>query len=169
MGSKFGGRLPYLALVVVILILDRWTKWLVDTTLSMNQTISVIDGLLNITYVPNTGIAFGILNSASLPAKAALFSVFAGGAAIGVVIYSLRSPVGRRLLQTGLALILAGALGNVYDRLKYGYVIDFLEFYWHSYSWPSFNVADSAISVGVALLAIEILRNDSSSAVAGRS
>jgi signal peptidase II len=141
---------------------------MIDATLSLNQTVSVIDGFFNITYVPNTGIAFGILNSASLPAKTAIFSIFAGGAAIGVVVYSLRSPAGNRLLQTGLSLILAGALGNVYDRITYGYVIDFLEFYFRSYHWPSFNVADSAITVGVALLALEILRNDRPSSETAR-
>ena len=166
---KFRDRLPYLILAVAILALDRWTKWMIDTQLSLNQTISVIDGFFNITYVPNTGIAFGILNSVSSPAKTALLSAFAAGAAIGVVLYSLRNPANHRLFQVALSMILAGAVGNLYDRIRYGYVIDFLEFYIGDYRWPSFNVADSAISTGVVLLALEIFRNDSSSKTAART
>ena len=75
----------------------------------------------------------------------------------------------RRLFQVALSMILAGAVGNLYDRIRYGYVIDFLEFYIGDYRWPSFNVADSAISTGVVLLALEIFRNDSSSKTAART
>ena len=169
MESTVWTRLPYLAMVLIVLFLDRWTKWMIDTTLSLNQTITVIDGFFNITYVPNTGIAFGILNTASLPAKTVIFSLFAGAAALGVIVYSLRTPVSNRLLQTGLSLILAGALGNVYDRVRYGYVIDFLEFYFRSYHWPSFNIADSAITAGVGLLALEIFRHDKPSNAPSRA
>ena len=77
-----------------------------------------------------------------------------------VVIYSLKNPAGNRLLQAALGLILGGALGNLYDRVSYGYVIDFIEFYYRNWHWPSFNIADSAISVGVALLAIEIFHHE---------
>ena len=95
--------------------------------------------------------------------KAVLLSAFAGLAALLVVGYSLRTPLGKRLLHIALALILGGALGNLYDRLAYGYVVDFLEFYLRGHYWPSFNVADSAISIGVVLLAIEITRNEAPS------
>lgn len=168
MDSRIRRRLPYIALIAAVLILDRWSKWMIDTTLSLNQTITVIDGLFNITYVPNTGIAFGILNSASMPSKRILFSLFAAAAAMGVAIYSLRSSASNRLLQTGLALILAGALGNMYDRIAHGYVIDFLDFYLRSYHWPSFNVADSALVAGVGLLVLEILRDGRNAKAEGR-
>jgi signal peptidase II len=77
-----------------------------------------------------------------------------------VIIYSLRNEARNRLLQGALALILAGALGNLYDRIRYGYVIDFLELHARGYYWPSFNVADTAISIGVILLAWEMFRNE---------
>ncbi len=77
-------------------------------------------------------------------------------AIVAVIAYSLRSPVRNLLLQVALCLVLGGALGNLFDRLSYGYVVDFLEIYWRGYQWPTFNVADSAISIGVILLAIEI-------------
>ena len=156
----FQGRLPYAVLVVATLVLDRWTKVLIRHRFDLNETIPVIDGFFNITYVRNTGVAFGIFSSISSPAKSVLLSVFTACAAVVVVTYSVRSPARNRLLQIALSLILGGALGNLYDRLAYGYVVDFLEFYAGNYHWPSFNVADSAISTGVALLALEIIRSE---------
>ena len=160
---KFQGRLPYALLVVAVLTVDRWTKLLIQKRFELNESISVIDGLFNITYVRNTGVAFGIFSSISSPAKSILLSVFTACAAVVVVTYSVRSPARNRLLQIALALILGGALGNLYDRLVYSYVVDFIELYAGSYHWPSFNVADSAISIGVALLALEIIRNETPS------
>lgn len=160
MKSKLRARLPYLFIAAVALVLDRSTKWLIDSNLALNQTIPVIDGLFNITYVRNTGIAFGIFNTVSSPVKSVFLSIFTAGAVAGVLIYSLRSAIGNRLLQVGLSLIFAGAVGNLYDRITRGYVIDFLEFYYRTYHWPSFNVADTAISIGVGLLALEIFFND---------
>jgi len=157
---KLQGRFPYLLLVAATLVLDRWTKVLIQKRFDLNESISVIDGFFNITYVRNTGVAFGIFSSISSPAKSVLLSVFTACAAVLVVTYSVRSPARNRLLQIALGLILGGALGNLYDRLAYGYVVDFLEFYAGSYHWPSFNVADSAISIGVGLLAIEIIRSE---------
>ena len=160
---KFQGRLPYALLVAAALVLDRWTKVLIQKRFDLNESISLIDGFFNITYVRNTGVAFGIFSSISSPAKSLLLSIFTACAAVVVVTYSVRSPVDNRLLQIALSLILGGALGNLYDRLAYVYVVDFLEFYLGSYHWPSFNIADSAISTGVALLALEIIRNEAPS------
>lgn len=160
---KFQGRLPYAVLVAATLLLDRWTKLLILKRFDLNESIPVIDGFFNITYVRNTGVAFGIFSSFSSPAKSVLLSLFTACAAIVVVTYSVRSPARNRLLQVALSLILGGALGNLYDRLSYGYVVDFLEFYLGNYHWPSFNVADSAISTGVALLALEIIRSEAPS------
>src|SRR6266581_1300948 len=163
MPFKFQGRLPYLLLVAATLLLDRWTKALIQNRFDLNESIPVIDGFFNITYVRNTGVAFGIFSSVSSPAKSVLLSVFTAFAAAVVITYSVRSPARNRLLQVALGLILGGALGNLYDRLAYGYVVDFLEFYAGNYHWPSFNVADSAISTGVILLALEIIRNEAPS------
>ena len=163
MALKFQSRLPYIVLVALTLVLDRSTKALIQSRLTLNESISVIDGLLNITYVRNTGVAFGIFSSITSPAKSILLSLFTAVAAIVVVIYSVRSPVRNRLLQVALSLILAGALGNLFDRISYGYVVDFIEVYFRSYQWPSFNIADSAITTGVVLLAFEIIRNETES------
>jgi signal peptidase II len=161
MTVKFSDRFPYIFLVLFILLLDRWTKWLIDTRLLLNQTIVVIDGFFNITYVRNTGVAFGILDSVQSSMKSTLLAILTVGAVIGVIVYSWRTPLSQKLLQAALSLILAGALGNLYDRVRYGYVIDFIEIYFRDYRWPSFNVADSAITTGVALLAIEMFRKES--------
>lgn len=160
MRSKFKSRLPYLLVILAIIGLDRWTKWLIDTKLLLNQTIFIIDGFFNITYVRNTGVAFGILDPVNLPLKSTVLAVLTMAAVTGVLIYSWRTPISQTLLHVALSLILAGALGNLYDRIRYGYVIDFLEVYFRDYRWPSFNVADSAISVGVGLLVLQIFRKD---------
>jgi len=165
MGMSFNlqGRLPYVLLVAATLAFDRWTKALIQKRFDLNASMSVIDGFFNITYVRNTGVAFGIFSSISSPAKSVLLSVFTACAAVVVITFSVRTPAHNRLLQIALSLVLGGALGNLYDRLAYGYVVDFLELYAGSYHWPSFNVADTAISIGVALLAIEIIRNEAPS------
>src|ERR1700757_3904920 len=120
MSFNLQGRLPYVLLVAATLALDRWTKALIQKRFDLNASMSVIDGFFNITYVRNTGVAFGIFSSISSPAKAVLLSVFTACAAVVVVTYSVRSPARNRLLQIGLSLILGGALGNLYDRLAYG-------------------------------------------------
>jgi signal peptidase II len=158
MTLNFKSRLPYAGIILAVVILDRWTKWLIDTRLQLNQTIQVIDGFFNITYVRNTGVAFGILDPMRSPLKSTVLAVLTVAAIVGVIIYSWRAPVTQKLLQLALSLILAGALGNLYDRIHYEYVIDFIEVYYRDYRWPSFNVADSAITTGVALLALEIFR-----------
>jgi len=163
MSLRFQRRLTYILVAAATLALDRWTKALIQKRFDLNESISVIDGFFNITYVRNTGVAFGIFDPLSLPAKSVLLSVFTAVAAVVVITYSVRSSLRNRLLQFALALVLGGALGNLYDRLAYGYVVDFLEFYVRTYHWPSFNVADSAISIGVILLALEILRNEAPS------
>jgi signal peptidase II len=162
MSSRFQPRLPYVFLVGGTLLADRWSKAGIRDRFDLYESISVIDGFFNITYVQNTGVAFGIFSSVTSPAKSLLLSLFTACAAVVVIMYSLRSPPGNRLLQFALALILGGALGNLYDRLAYGYVVDFLELYIGPYHWPAFNVADSAISAGVVLLALEIIRNETS-------
>jgi len=160
MSFKFQGRLPYIVVIAATLLLDRWTKLLIQSRFELNESATVIDGFFNITSVRNTGVAFGIFSSVSSPVKSVLLSAFTALAAALVIVYSVRSPARNRLLQVALSLILGGALGNLYDRLAYGYVIDFLELYIGSYHWPSFNIADSAISIGVVLLTIEVIRNE---------
>lgn len=166
MAYEIRGRLPYLLLVVVTLVSDRWTKALIDSRLLLNQTIPVIDGLLSITYVRNTGVAFGILDSGPSSTKSTALAALTVAAIGGVLVYSWTTPIRHRLTHVALSLILAGAVGNLYDRVRFGYVIDFIEVYYKSFHWPSFNIADTAISVGVGLLALDMFRKDRNDAAA---
>src|SRR5437867_5328311 len=104
MPFKFQGRLPHLLLVAATLLLDRWTKALVQNRFDLSESIPIIDGFFNITYVRNTGVAFGIFSSISSPAKSVMLSIFTACAAVVVVTYSVRSPANNRLLQVALSL-----------------------------------------------------------------
>ena len=160
MQSSLWARLPYLVLVFLILLIDRISKTAIRLHFDLGQPVPVIDGAFNITYVQNTGVAFGILDSFSSSFKVVLLCLVASIAAIAVIIFSFRNSPHNRLLQISLGMILAGALGNLFDRIQYRYVIDFLEFHAGNHYWPSFNVADAAITIGVILLAWETFRNE---------
>ena len=160
MQANLRSRFPYIILAGLILVLDRISKSSITTRFDLGQPAPVIDGLFNITYVQNTGVAFGIFNAFSSPVKVFFLCLVAAIAAIVVIIYSLRNDPRNKLLQGALALVLAGALGNLYDRISLGYVIDFLEFHARGYYWPSFNLADTSITIGVMLLAWEIFHNE---------
>ncbi|MBM3246056.1 MAG: signal peptidase II [Candidatus Omnitrophica bacterium] len=136
-----------LILVVIILSLDQLTKIIAAKNLILNQSVPVIKDIFHFTLIHNRGAAFGILKN-QLP----LF-IFTSLLAIILIYRSLRDAP-HRLYRVSLGLILAGALGNLIDRLFFGYVVDFLDFR----VWPVFNIADSAISIGAILLGYSILR-----------
>ena len=147
-----------LLVVAGIAVADQVTKLLVVTELGLLQTVPIIPGLLNLTHVRNSGVAFGILNSADFAFKPALMAVFALGALVGVGLYATQLPLGHRWARAGLALILGGAAGNLLDRARQGYVVDFVDVYWRGWHFWAFNVADAAITVGVAILIVDLLR-----------
>lgn len=147
-----------LAVTVLILGLDQATKILIDRSMALYQSRPVIDGLFSITYMRNRGAAFSFLSGFSyrLP-----FFIGISLAALVVIIFAYRKlRDDQTLAAVALAMIFAGALGNLIDRIRLGEVIDFLDVYWRTYHWPAFNVADSAICVGVALLAFDMLREE---------
>jgi signal peptidase II len=145
-------RLPYLLIAAAIIVLDAWTKWLVNRHIDLHETIPLIPDFLQLVHVRNTGAAFGIGANAESRLVPLLLNVGAIGVFCVVVVYAFRAAVTDRLLQTGLHLILGGAIGNLIDRFRLGYVVDFVDVYVKSHHWPAFNVADSAICVGIALL-----------------
>ncbi len=147
-----------LLLVPLILVIDQLTKVYIDRTMKLYQTIPVIDGLFSITYLRNKGAAFSFLADASWRLPFFILVSLIAVVAILVALGKLRDD--QRLGAVSLALILSGAVGNLIDRVRLGEVIDFLDVYWKSHHWPAFNVADSAICVGVALLAIDMLREE---------
>ncbi len=156
--SAKGVRAGYYLIALMVVALDRLTKLLVVRNITLNEGfISVIPGLFSITHVENRGAAFGIFNESPTHAKYILLVGFSSLAVIAVLI--LLWKLGTELSTTGfgLALILGGALGNQWDRLVQRKVTDFLHLYYGQYSWPDFNVADSAIVVGATLLIFEIV------------
>jgi signal peptidase II len=141
-----------------VFALDRLTKLLVEARIGFEDTVKVIPGFFDIVHSQNRGVAFGIFNDSAFEWRTALL-VVASLAAVVVVSWILRHPerLDRRMFW-GLALVLGGALGNVYDRIVAGQVTDFLLFYVGDYQWPAFNAADSAIVVGSGLLLIDLVR-----------
>ena len=149
----------YLGIAGAIAALDQVAKAIVDRYMELHESHTIVEGLARLTYVQNRGAAFGILSDADLPYQSVLFSIVSILALGAIAVYAWKLPVTSRLPQTALALIMGGAVGNLLDRMRLGYVIDYVDVYWGRHHWPAFNVADSAISVGVALLVLDILRN----------
>ena len=145
-------RVHYLALAIAVIILDIWTKALVLARIELHEAVPIIPNFFQLVHVRNTGAAFGIGANASSKLVPLLLNFGAIAVFCVVVVYALRSAVSDRLLQTGLHLILGGAIGNLLDRFRFGYVVDFLDVYVGNHHWPAFNVADSAICIGIALL-----------------
>ncbi len=143
-----------------ILVLDQWTKSLIIQKLLLYQKVEVIQGFFNILHVRNTGGAFGIFGGDKGGLGSILF-VVVSLVAVGVIVFLfIRIKEDEKTLALSFSLILSGAIGNLIDRLRYGEVIDFLDFYLSSTHWPTFNVADSAICIGIGLMALELLKRD---------
>jgi len=139
----------------IVLVLDQLTKYIIQTHVRLHTIITVLPGFFNITHVRNKGAAFGMLSNLPEFWRSAFFITitFAAVAALIALIVKTRE----RLPVYAFSLIAGGAVGNVIDRIRYGEVVDFIQWYVKDYYWPSFNVADSAISIGVGLLVIEML------------
>jgi len=148
----------YFSLIALLVVaLDRYTKWLIAHRLSMHDSITVIPGFFRIIHTENPGAAFGLFADSPSQWKVALLIVFLLVAL--AIVSMLLWKNSHRLTSTGigLSLILGGALGNLWDRIVSRHVVDFLLFYVGRYQWPAFNVADSAIVVGACLLVFEIV------------
>jgi signal peptidase II len=148
----------FLAIAVMVVLLDQLSKAWILATLKLHEGFSLIDGFFNVVHVRNPGAAFGFLAGAP-PLFRYIFFIAVTVAAILLILHYLRtSRIEETSLISALALILAGAVGNLIDRVRFGEVVDFLDVYMGSYHWPAFNVADSAISVGAACLIVILLR-----------
>jgi signal peptidase II len=146
-----------LLLSFVVLVLDQWTKWLVETRLPPHSSREILPGLLHLSHVRNTGVAFGLLPAQGETWATAALVLLSAGALFFVGWYFLRTSEDQKLLLVALALVLGGAVGNLVDRIATGAVTDFVGVYLGSYRWPDFNVADSAISVGLVLMLLDAL------------
>jgi len=144
-------------LPAVIVLLDQVSKAIVRRTLPLHESVSVIPGIMDFTHIRNTGAAFGFLNGVDFPFKTIVIAIVATAALIGVAWYAAGLANHQTLARVGLALIIGGAAGNLIDRVIAGSVVDFVDVYWRSYHFWAFNVADSAISIGVAIMILDMI------------
>ncbi|NIQ96918.1 MAG: signal peptidase II [Desulfuromonadales bacterium] len=144
--------------LAVILPLDQATKALITARFRLYESVTVIENFFHITYVRNKGAAFGILSDS--PYRIPFFITVTAVAIIGLLWYLLRHRDGSAWLHMALSLILSGAVGNLIDRIRFGEVIDFVDVHWYQHHWPAFNVADSAITVGVVLMLVDLWREE---------
>jgi signal peptidase II len=144
-------------LALVIVVLDQAVKAVVRQRIALNESITVIPGFFDLTRVHNTGTAFGFMNATDFPFKTAILACVAIAALAALAVYAATLPADQWLARTGLALILGGAAGNLIDRVTAGYVIDFVDLYWSGWHFWAFNVADASITVGVALMILDLL------------
>ena len=144
------------ALAAVVILLDQVTKALVRMRLALHDSVEIVPGLLDFTHVRNTGAAFGFLNAVDIPMKPVLMSAVALAALVAIGLFALRTGADEPLTRIGLALVCGGATGNLIDRITAGYVVDFVDVHWMGWHFWTFNVADSAITVGACLLILEM-------------
>jgi signal peptidase II len=154
--APYPSKLRYLLVSLAVVVLDQWTKWLVEVHLDRRIAQPVVPGFLNLTHVRNTGVAFGLfaangLNTSWLLTALGLLALAA------VAVYFGFASVRDRWLMVALGLVVGGAVGNLIDRIASGAVTDFIDVYVGIHHWPSFNVADAAISIGIVLMAIDSL------------
>jgi signal peptidase II len=155
--SKNSARIFYLFLALMVVLLDRWSKYLVAKRIRLYSHVQVIPGFFRITHTENTGAAFSLFADSPAPWKTALLIAFSAVALIVVVALLWKNNHAHVTTGIGLSLIMGGALGNLWDRAVHGRVVDFLLVYVKQYQWPVFNIADSAIVIGAGLLVIEVL------------
>jgi signal peptidase II len=151
------GARPFLLIAGLVVVLDQMTKALVLANMPIYHSIAVIPGFFNLTHIRNPGGAFGFMAAGSQGLRNLLFR-WRVGLAMGLIVFFYRStPKTHPVLASALAMIFGGAVGNLIDRLRFGEVVDFLDLYLGAYHWPAFNVADSAITVGITIFIAHVV------------
>jgi signal peptidase II len=149
-------RKYHILIATAVVILDRLTKWVVSQNITLHDSVDVIPGVFRLTHVQNQGAAFGLFSESPSEWKVAMLILFSIAALAVVSALLWRNGNAMNTTAIALSLVFGGALGNLWDRISDGRVIDFLDFYLGSHHWPAFNIADSAIVVGALLLLSEI-------------
>jgi signal peptidase II len=144
-------------IALVLIVADQITKALVHQSVGPYDAVAVIPGLVDLVHVRNEGVAFGLLNQVDLPFKPVVTSALALAALGGIVWYARHLQPHERLARLGLACILGGAIGNLIDRVRQGYVLDFVDVYWNNWHFWAFNVADASITIGAILVFADLL------------
>lgn len=148
--------LAWLWLSVAIIVVDQWSKWLVSSKMYLSESIPLIPNFFHFTRAHNYGAAFSFLHDAG-GWQRWLFAGIAIAVSVGMLIWLRRLPQHARFLACAITLLLGGAIGNLYDRIVLGYVVDFLHVFYGNWHFPAFNIADCAISIGAAMLVIDAL------------
>ena len=147
----------------VLIVMDQYTKFMVTLHIPLNYSVEVIEGLFNLTHIRNSGVAFGLFADQQSEYKALIFIVISTIAILAILIIFHQNPKEKKLVQTGLILIFSGAIGNLIDRTLHGEVIDFFDFIINGHRFPAFNIADSCITIGVALMVADLFSGKSPS------
>ena len=161
--------LPLLLTSGVLILIDQWTKFLVTIHIPLYFSVRVIDNFFNITHIRNPGVAFGLFANHESEYKVLFFIIISAIAIVAILILFHQTPKTRRMVRAGLTLILSGAIGNLMDRIVHKEVIDFIDLYYQKFHWPAFNVADSCITIGVALMILDLFWHHPEASVASKS
>lgn len=144
-------------IAIGVVVLDQLVKAVVRPRLGLFDSITVIPGFFSLTRVHNTGAAFGLLNAIDIPYKTAVMALVQTAALVGLAAYAATLAPGQRLTRIGLSFVIGGAIGNLIDRVTAGYVLDFFDFYWRGWHFWAFNIADASITIGVALMILDLI------------
>ena len=155
-----GTRLLYLGLSLLLFGLDRLSKSMVVARLPLYESVPIIENFFHLTHVANTGALFGLMAGMASPLRGLIFITIPVLAIFLILAFQIRTRENDFLIQTGLSLILGGAMGNLYDRIAFGHVVDFLDFSLAGHHWPAFNLADSSICLGVFTLILDLFRRE---------
>jgi signal peptidase II len=157
-GTDLGhpGRM-FWAVSLAVIVADQVTKAVVRSHVPLYDSVNVIPRFMDVVHVRNAGVAFGLFNDARLPFKAATTVAMAALALVGISLYARQLRREEALARLGLSLVLGGAIGNLLDRIRAGYVLDFVDVYWRNWHFWAFNVADAAITIGAILVFAELL------------
>ena len=143
-------------IVLTIVTLDQVSKYAIRINLELHESVTILVERLNLIYIENTGAAFGFLSNVSFPFKTTILVFAAIIALLYIAFYMVTLPSSQWLARTGLSCILGGAMGNLIDRVRTGAVVDFIDLYWREWHFWAFNVADTAITVGVIVMIIDL-------------
>ncbi len=143
-----------------LILIDQYTKFLVNTQIPLYYSIKVIDDFFNLTHVRNPGVAFGLFADQDSEYKVLVFILIASVAIVAILILYYQTPDDKKMVRVGLIMIFSGAIGNLIDRVVYKEVIDFVDIYFGNYHWPAFNFADACITIGVGFMILDLFQGE---------
>jgi len=143
-----------------LILIDQYTKFLVNTHIPLYYSIKVIDDFFNLTHVRNPGVAFGLFADQDSEYKVLVFILISSVAILAILIIYHQTPDDKKMVRIGLVMIFSGAIGNLIDRVVYQEVIDFVDIYFGNYHWPAFNFADACITIGVGFMILDLFQGE---------